>query len=134
VAKGMYLFFLEVICRSSSQYVCFISQRKLNDMAFLGQGMLRNEWSHGQIKILLVWKKSFVLVARACNPSYLGSWDWENLGSRSAWAISSQDPVSKLTAAKWTGDEDQAVECLLCKCEALSSNPSRGRDRILRDN
>jgi hypothetical protein len=26
--------------------------------------------------------------------------------------------------AKWTGEVAQAVECLFCKCKALSSNPS----------
>jgi hypothetical protein len=32
------------------------------------------------------------------------------------------NPNSKITRAKWTGGMPQAVECLLCKCEALSSN------------
>jgi hypothetical protein len=35
------------------------------------------------------------------------------------------DPcLQKITRAKWTGGVAQAVLCLLCKCEALSSNPS----------
>jgi hypothetical protein len=38
-------------------------------------------------------------------------------------ASSSQDPISKITRAKWTGGVTQAVECLLYKCKALSSNP-----------
>jgi hypothetical protein len=29
-----------------------------------------------------------------------------------------------MTNAKWTGDVAEAVECLLCKHEALSSNSS----------
>jgi hypothetical protein len=37
-------------------------------------------------------------------------------------ANSSQDPISKITRAKWTGDVAQAAECLFYKCEALSSN------------
>jgi hypothetical protein len=36
----------------------------------------------------------------------------------------SQDPISKRTRAKWTGGVAQAVELLLCKGEALSSNPT----------
>jgi hypothetical protein len=32
-------------------------------------------------------------------------------------------PISKITKAKWTGGVVQAVEHLLCKLEALSSNP-----------
>jgi hypothetical protein len=35
-----------------------------------------------------------------------------------------ETPISKITRAKWTGDVAPAVEHLLCKCEALSSNPS----------
>jgi hypothetical protein len=31
--------------------------------------------------------------------------------------------ISKITRTKWTGDNDQGVECLLCKHEALISNP-----------
>jgi hypothetical protein len=33
-------------------------------------------------------------------------------------------PVSETTRVKWTGGAAQAVECLLCNCEALNSNPS----------
>jgi hypothetical protein len=40
-----------------------------------------------------------------------------------SWANNSQDPISKITRAKWTGGLAQAVEHLLCKCKALSSNP-----------
>jgi hypothetical protein len=42
----------------------------------------------------------------------------------SAWANSSQDPVSKIARAKWTGGVAQVVKHLLCKCEVLTSNPS----------
>jgi hypothetical protein len=38
--------------------------------------------------------------------------------------IVQESPISKITRAIWTGDEVQAVECLLCKCKSLSSNPS----------
>jgi hypothetical protein len=33
-------------------------------------------------------------------------------------------PISKITRAKWTGGMSQVVEHQLCKCKALSSNPS----------
>jgi hypothetical protein len=39
--------------------------------------------------------------------------------SRPARAKSSQDPISKITRAKWTRGMAQAVEHLLCKPEAL---------------
>jgi hypothetical protein len=35
-----------------------------------------------------------------------------------------QDPHLQKARAKWTGGEVQVVECLLCKCKALSSNPT----------
>jgi hypothetical protein len=52
-------------------------------------------------------------------PIILATWDY----SRPKQANNSQDPVSKRTRAKWTGDVAQAVEHLLCKRKALSSNP-----------
>jgi hypothetical protein len=45
-----------------------------------------------------LFKKNFkrlVPVAHACNPSYLGGRDQEDLSSKPAWANSSQDPISK---------------------------------------
>jgi hypothetical protein len=33
-----------------------------------------------------------------------------------------ETPIFKMTRAKWTGGMTQAVECQLCKREALSSN------------
>jgi hypothetical protein len=45
-------------------------------------------------------------------------------------------PSSKITKGKWTGCVAQAVACLLCKYEALSSNPSptkKKRERESRD-
>jgi hypothetical protein len=38
--------------------------------------------------------------------------------------------ISKIARAKWTGGMAQAVECLLCKCEALSSNPTKTKYKI----
>jgi Zn ribbon nucleic-acid-binding protein len=41
--------------------------------------------------------------------------------------------ISKITRAKWTGGVIQAVECLLCKHEALTSNPNSTEKKIRRD-
>jgi hypothetical protein len=35
-----------------------------------------------------------------------------------------ETPFPKITRVKWTGGVAQAIECLLCKGKALSSNPS----------
>jgi hypothetical protein len=40
-----------------------------------------------------------------------------------------QDPISKISRAKWTGDIAQAVECLFCKLKALNSNPNSTKKR-----
>jgi hypothetical protein len=58
---------------------------------------------------------SWTPVTHTCNPSYLGAWDQEDHGSRTAQANSSQDLISKITRAKWTRGVAQAVEHLLCK-------------------
>jgi hypothetical protein len=38
--------------------------------------------------------------------------------------IVNETPISKITRAEWTGGTAQAVEHLLCKYKALSSNPN----------
>jgi hypothetical protein len=50
----------------------------------------------------MYWKKksSQVPVAHACNPSYSGGRDQEDLGSKPAWANSSQNPILKKTFMK----------------------------------
>jgi hypothetical protein len=77
-------------------------------------------------RLYLKVRSSQALVAQACNPSYRGGWDGEDHSSRSAQANSLQDPISKITTAKWIGSGSvaQVVEHLLCKQEALSSNYS----------
>jgi hypothetical protein len=49
-------------------------------------------------------------------PIILATWEARQIGH--------ETPISKITSAKWTGGVAQAVKCLLCKCEAQSSNPS----------
>jgi hypothetical protein len=46
------------------------------------------------------------LVAHACNPSYSGGRNQEDLSLKPAWANSSQDPISKTPITKkgwWSG-------------------------------
>jgi hypothetical protein len=70
-------------------------------------------------------------MAHACNPSYLGGWDWEDRGSRPAPANNLRDPpIFKITTAKWTRGVAQVVESLLCTYEALSSNSSPTKNHL----
>jgi hypothetical protein len=57
--------------------------------------------------------KTNVLARHWSNPSYS-----EDHGSRLVQANSSQDPISKISRAKWTGGVAQVAEHLLCKCVA----------------
>jgi hypothetical protein len=60
------------------------------------------------------WINSWL--AHACNPRYLGGWDWEDQGSRLTWTNTFvRPPISKITRAKQTGGVVQAILCLLCK-------------------
>jgi hypothetical protein len=47
--------------------------------------------------------------------------------------FSGRDPIFKITIAIWAGDVARAVECLLCKREALSSNPSLRKKKDTKD-
>jgi hypothetical protein len=71
----------------------------------------------------------WVPVAHAYNPSYLGA----EIGRITVWGQLGQNvhetPISKITRAKWTGGVTQAVECLLCKHEALMANPNPTRKK-----
>jgi 2,3-bisphosphoglycerate-independent phosphoglycerate mutase len=57
-------------------------------------------------------------------PAVLANWEAEvgRISLPPAWANKLQDPISKTTRAKWTGDMAQVVEHLLFKRDALSSN------------
>jgi hypothetical protein len=63
-----------------------------------------------ELRFLQIHYFSQVLVAHVCNPSYLEHWNWKDPGSRPAWTNSSQDPISKITRTKRTGDAAQAVQ------------------------
>jgi hypothetical protein len=51
----------------------------------------------------------------------LAIWEAE-IGRMALQAKSTQDPISKITRAKWTGGVAQVAEHLLCKHKALNSN------------
>jgi hypothetical protein len=68
-------------------------------------------------------------VAHTCNRSNLGGWGLEDHNWRPAWANSLQDLISKITRTKWTEGVAQAVEHLLCKHKALSSNSSPTKEK-----
>jgi hypothetical protein len=69
-------------------------------------------------------KKMYKSGCQWLTPVILAAWEAEIRGSGPAQTNSSQDLISKRNRAKWTGGVAQAVERLLCKCTALSSNPS----------
>jgi hypothetical protein len=48
--------------------------------------------------------------------------------------IVQETPISKITREKWTGGVVKVVECLLCKHEALSSNPSSTKKKKVKLN
>jgi hypothetical protein len=62
------------------------------------------------------------LVAHASNPSYSGGRDQEDHGSKSDWANSAQDPISKKPITK-----KGPVEWLIV--QALSSSPSTAKKK-----
>jgi hypothetical protein len=56
-------------------------------------------------------KPGWALVAHACNPSYLGGRDQENLSLKPAWANCLQNPILKIHNAKKrlvSGSSDRA--------------------------
>jgi hypothetical protein len=63
-------------------------------------------------------------------PAILATWEAE-IGRIIVWANSSQDSISKISIAKWTGGVVQAVEHLLCELKALSSKPSPTQKNIV---
>jgi hypothetical protein len=65
---------------------------------------------------------SQVPVAHACNPSYLGGRGKEDCGSKPVQAIVHETLSRKYPKQKGAGEVAQAIEYLLSKCEALSSN------------
>jgi hypothetical protein len=63
-----------------------------------------------------------VLVAHACNPSYSVGRDQKDLGSKPAWANSSQDPsLKKPFTKKWM--------VVWLKVKALGSNPNTAKKK-----
>jgi hypothetical protein len=59
--------------------------------------------------LLLIFKKIVIWapVAHTHNSRYLGGRDQKDQGSKPAWVNSSQDLISKINTAKWTGSMAQ---------------------------
>jgi hypothetical protein len=70
-------------------------------------------------------------MAQEYNPFYLGGWDWENCALRPALTNNFWEYISKIIREKWTGWVAQVVESLPCKHEALSSNSSPPKKKLL---
>jgi hypothetical protein len=72
-------------------------------------------------------------VTHTYNPSYSGGRVWEDHGSTPVQANSSQDPISKIlnTPKKLGWWSCSSAECLPSKCEALNSNPSSAKKKML---
>jgi hypothetical protein len=74
-----------------------------NARHYLKNNQNKKDWgcdSSGSMPVYQEWGPFWALLAHACNPSYSGSRDQENLGSRIARANSSQDPVLKIPKQK----------------------------------
>jgi hypothetical protein len=63
-------------------------------------------------------------MAHTCNPSLLGRQRSEGSRCKASLGKYFERPYIKITRVKWTGGVTQMVECLLCKGEALSSDPN----------
>jgi hypothetical protein len=66
--------------------------------------------------------KKLGMVVSICHPRYGGMHKLGYCGSSRPGQ--KQDPISKLIRAKKARSMAQMAECLLCKCETLSSNPN----------
>jgi hypothetical protein len=70
-------------------------------------------------------------VVHTCNPSYLGGWDREDHGLSPAPGNSLWGPHLQNKRSNCIGGVVQEGECLFCKREDLSSNPSPMKKKIL---
>jgi hypothetical protein len=63
------------------------------------------------------------MAAHACNPSYSGGTDQEDLGSEPAWANSLREAILKYPVHKGAGEVTQAVECALASVRPSVQTP-----------
>jgi hypothetical protein len=61
-------------------------------------------------------------VAHTCNLNYSEVEIWRTAVQDQHKQIVHETPISKISREKWTGGITQAIECMLCKYESLSSN------------
>jgi hypothetical protein len=67
---------------------------------------------------------SLAPVVYACKTRHLVDLDQEDGSQVQYRKIVCENPVTKVTRLKMTGDVVQAVENIFCKCKSLSSRPS----------
>jgi Zn ribbon nucleic-acid-binding protein len=71
------------------------------------------------------------------HPVILATWEAEtgkSIVQSQPRQIAHETPISKITRVKWTEDVAKAVECLLCKHKALSSNPCLAKKKKKQQN
>jgi hypothetical protein len=71
-----------------------------------------------------IYVQSGAPVVHACNPSNSGGRYQEDLRSKPARGNISPEPTLKIFNTKKADGMAQVIECLLSKCEAMSSNSS----------
>jgi hypothetical protein len=70
-----------------------------------------------------------VLVANACNPSYSGGRDQEDLGSKPVQANSLLDPILKNPIKKVIGGVAQGIDPEFKYCKNKTKKPTKGPPR-----
>jgi hypothetical protein len=97
-----------------------VTPKKKKKYTCIHEDLVRDDWSLTELFCPILIKKMTD-----------GGLQWLTLINLATWLVQGQPEqivpetsISKISRAKWTAGVAQAVECLLCKCKALSSNLS----------
>jgi hypothetical protein len=97
---------------------------RAGDILDLSKGHLLKSWGDFHLRSL---SNKFLLQDQVLTPVTLATWEAE-IGRIEVWGqyrqVVHKTSISKITTAKWTRGVSQAIELLLCKWDALSSNLS----------